>query len=1027
MAESARHITIQRGKTLPQFQRCKSCCHYYHCPFCAASVFKPTTMNKLKIHLQSHYGKAFVHGDFLIHRCGLGCRASLHYHCVYCASTVLRRDDFTNHLQVCKCKPIPTSAIEMPLTTRPTVTYLVVKEIPSTSIAKITASTINESLPTNCTTVTASMANESPSTTDTTLTTPAINESLFTIDASVIASTINKSLPTTSATKTAVAIFKREAKTTTTSSSTKVSLGRVRVRPVIKRRCPICNTLMNRHNLQTHIDRRHTEQQIKDINAKFHLTSQCIDKSNGIFTVLKVSKGHSIPLHVQYKTWGDNHRVVCESNECQVNMEVAQSSLLSYQCKHIRSVTYCMSSAGQVTLEEEILTEMVKTVRFSEINKNACLARQRLANSSCMPLSVQTTIGVPQTKKYISVFEPNGSHYCRLGRVMVAYNTKSNIWHCPCAKVRCSCVHKHVAQWHLFQTHRKLFSTVFNMEESVLKEHKYAYRGEECITDDNTAYPPEGLELENMVNYIFQNKKIPAGLPDNIRVPSTDKDYPRHLFPHEIECQRCPGTALLSDPMLITQKAKILANWRIIEDVATYCKRCLQCGMFYRYQEWKDCLHNFNDHIILDTPLCFTLRNLLQVHTSMSRAVDFLQLMTGVEFPLPDTMLHAYLHFEALTDHEYKYSCASCGDHPPVVLVAGFQGGFQLSVSDIEESPENFKGQVNLEKFWEAVSKELIGRGFVASDGHNPFAVPPTFHFWAPWIGKSTRCSDTVLNTEFEKVSRSASEISETSASEERLREKLFKQKVDVIRTLCKECGLDSTGSHSDLLHRLSKEMKSRQTYDKIYEKIWATSGGWGVVMCPCGIVYSLKCNLHADSPRDFADLLLSWRHMPNVIIYDFAQGLATHINLRAPEKVLISPFEGCLLEPTQANIELAQSGMLAVSLPWLDAKKTVADLHGHPVTGSSDHYVLYDPFHESKTEDSGDVLRKLTLVPQLAGKVNGQAAEQLLDKMKKNSYFLNMSSPSTHLFQTRNIIHHYNEYKNKSRTVWISCDGEDD
>jgi len=43
--------------------------------------------------------------------------------------------------------------------------------------------------------------------------------------------------------------------------------------------------------------------------------------------------------------------------------------------------------------------------------------------------------------------------------------------------------------------------------------------------------------------------------------------------------------------------------------------------------------------------------------------------MTGVEFPPPDTILHAYLQFEALTDHEYKYSCPSCGDHPPVVIL----------------------------------------------------------------------------------------------------------------------------------------------------------------------------------------------------------------------------------------------------------------------------------------------------------------------------------------------------------------------
>ncbi len=37
--------------------------------------------------------------------------------------------------------------------------------------------------------------------------------------------------------------------------------------------------------------------------------------------------------------------------------------------------------------------------------------------------------------------------------------------------------------------------------------------------------------------------------------------------------------------------------------------------------------------------------------------------------PQPIQFLHGYLHFEALTDHEYQYSCVTCGDHPPVVIM----------------------------------------------------------------------------------------------------------------------------------------------------------------------------------------------------------------------------------------------------------------------------------------------------------------------------------------------------------------------
>lgn len=68
------------------------------------------------------------------------------------------------------------------------------------------------------------------------------------------------------------------------------------------------------------------------------------------------------------------------------------------------------------------------------------------------------------------------------------------------------------------------------------------------------------------------------------------------------------------------------------------------------------------------------------MHTSVSRAFDFLLDLTGLKFLSADTVLHAYLHFEALTKHEYKYSCVTCGDYPPVVIMDRHKKGvFQFS------------------------------------------------------------------------------------------------------------------------------------------------------------------------------------------------------------------------------------------------------------------------------------------------------------------------------------------------------------
>ncbi|XP_049339689.1 uncharacterized protein LOC125804624 [Astyanax mexicanus] len=245
--------------------------------------------------------------------------------------------------------------------------------------------------------------------------------------------------------------------------------------------------------------------------------------------------------------------------------------------------------------------------------------------------------------------------------------------------------------------------------------------------------------------------------------------------------------------------------------------------------------------------------------------------------------------------------------------------------------------------------------------------------------------------------------------TEERLVDELRKQKVGIVRKLCKACNIDSKGSRDDLILRLRNEMKNRHSYDKVFQKIWGASGGWAVIACPHGIVYSLKFNLRAESPRDFADLLMSWKHLPNVSVYDFARGLTTHTNLRFPDVMPFQPNEGRLAECTPDNITAAQKGKLEVSLSWLLEKKVNPDPESHPTTGSSCHFALYDKFHESNTKDQRDVLRRINLVPELQGWLNSQVVEQLFGVMKKNNYFLNNMAPSTHVFMMRNIIHHRN------------------
>lgn len=253
-------------------------------------------------------------------------------------------------------------------------------------------------------------------------------------------------------------------------------------------------------------------------------------------------------------------------------MDVAhRSGLSNYLCQHIRSATYATSTAKAESLSLNVLNEMVTSKWFGQGAKMDCLKRQQLAFINSAPLSVET-ICVSETKKCISLYEPTVSHHSQVGRVTVVYDTKMNRWSCPCTNLRRSCIHSYIAKWHLFQTQRSIFRTVRSTEEVVIEN---VHRSDE---DSSPIYPPRGAVLQKMVSYIKNKKKILSILPENVRHPVPDREYPRRLVPDETLCQKCVGTVPLSDPVLITKKAKILTNWCVIEGTFSYLSVSSVCN-----------------------------------------------------------------------------------------------------------------------------------------------------------------------------------------------------------------------------------------------------------------------------------------------------------------------------------------------------------------------------------------------------------------------------------------------------------------
>ena len=145
------------------------------------------------------------------------------------------------------------------------------------------------------------------------------------------------------------------------------------------------------------------------------------------------------------------------------------------------------------------------------------------------------------------------------------------------------------------------------------------------------------------------------------------------------------------------------------------------------------------------------------------------------------------------------------------------------------------------------------------------------------------------------------------------------------------------------------------------------------------------------------------------------AHMVSAHGNLRVED--FFNPHNGRLTESSESNITAAKAGTLEISIPWLDPRYQQHsgdhEKSCHPVTRSNNRFCLFDKLHQSNTKKREEILRHIDLVPQLRFQLNSQAQEQLFSLLKRNSYFLNMMGPGTHLLVNRLIINDHNVEKN--------------
>ena len=192
----------------------------------------------------------------------------------------------------------------------------------------------------------------------------------------------------------------------------------------------------------------------------------------------------------------------------------------------------------------------------------------------------------------------------------------------------------------------------------------------------------------------------------------------------------------------------------------TFIMICPACRVCYRYQEFTDGVHTFDDKVLISLDMCIFIRENVKNHVAVGTVCDIIQEYLHIKLK-QQTVFNAYMHFLTLTEHIYDFKCAICGFHPPVLLAdLNRKVVFKCHTIDenIPDSGDNTADYVDCDMFWNKVEINMIMRGFTATIPLE-VEVKASISNWSPYIGKYTRSSNLLVNTEHRKIHKATGEL----------------------------------------------------------------------------------------------------------------------------------------------------------------------------------------------------------------------------------------------------------------------------
>ena len=210
--------------------------------------------------------------------------------------------------------------------------------------------------------------------------------------------------------------------------------------------------------------------------------------------------------------------------------------------------------------------------------------------------------------------------------------------------------------------------------EEVQSEHQSDRSDNESI--QSNANDSEGCtetniseEIVRQVEYTFSMKKIPMSL--NYK-EKTEKPCPESFIPVEEDCYYCNVPLFLNHP---TSGQVFMKHKKV--NVKVYTKKCRNCIMTYRYQEYKDGFHNFNNFSFFSIRILEHVCAGYRAGTSLQETISHIQEEIDPDSNFSLSKGHrgnAVAHYMSLKELDQDNAvCFRCGYFPAILIMDGIR------------------------------------------------------------------------------------------------------------------------------------------------------------------------------------------------------------------------------------------------------------------------------------------------------------------------------------------------------------------